>query len=206
MKMLEPIKERLLILWSQFLESSIYNSLREKFDELSSRTQKLVILGTSSLLALILLMIPYSYWSSSWDHMINFESNRSLIREFLKAVRMKQENPAFPPAVPGQVMQTRVDESLKEMSLNTDQINKVSPLDSKAAAGLIPAGVRFEGLEVELKKLNVLQIIDIGQRLQTLDPSLKMIGLSIQRTANETHYYDVNFKIISMGVAGGMGS
>ena len=198
-KVLEQLKERLQLIWSQFLESSAYNSFREKFDALSSRAQKLIIAGVSALIVLILLMIPYSYWSSSWDHMTSFETNRGLIREFLKAVRMKQENPAFPPSMPSQVLQGRVDEALKDMSLNSEQIGAISPLENKGNA-LVPPGVRAEGLDIELKKLNVLQIIDIGHRLQTLDPSLRMIGMSVQRSNNESHYYDVTFKIISLGV------
>lgn len=204
-KALEQLKERLAILWSQFLESSVYNSLREQFDALSIKAQRLIITGVTGILTLILLMIPYSYWSASWDHMTNFETNRGLIREFLKAVRFKQENPAFPPQIPGQALQSRIDEALKDMSLTPEQIGAMNQLDNKSS-NLIPAGVKVEGIDVELKKLNVLQLIDIGHRLQTLDPSLKMIGLSVQRSPQQSHYYDVSFKIISLGVTGGVGS
>lgn len=197
-KALEQIKERILLAWSQFLESSLYNSFREQFDALSRRTQQLVVAGFSLVVTLILIMIPYSYWSTSSDHMTNFETNRSLIRELLKAVRFKQENPSFPPQVPSQVLQTRVDDALKEMNLNADQIGSIAAMSGRSP--LVPAGVKMDGLDVELKKLNILQVIDIGHRLQTLDPSLKMIGLNVQRSPAQSHYYDVSFKIISMGV------
>lgn len=197
-KVFEQIKERLLLVWAQFLESSLYNSFREQFDTLSSKTQRLLIAGVSFVLILILLMIPYSNWSTSWDHMTNFESNRNLIRELLKAVRFKQENPAFPPQMEGQMMQSRIDEALKEMNLSPEQIGSVTQISGRSP--LVPAGVRMDGVDVELKKLNILQLIDIGQRLQTLDPSLKMLGLNVQRSPAQSHYYDVSFKIISMGV------
>ena len=197
-KALEQIKERLQQMWSQFLESSLYNSFREQFDALPARTQKLVVAGVSALVVLILVMIPFSYWSTSSEHMTNFEANRSLIRELLKAVRFKQENPSFPPQVSSQQLQGRVDEALKGLNLNADQIGQIAPMSGRSP--LIPAGVRMDGLDIELKKLNILQVLDIGHRLQTLDPSLKMIGLSVQRSPSQSHYYDVNFKIISMGV------
>ena len=197
-RIIEQIKERLQQIWSQFLESSLYNSFREQFDALSSKTQKLIIATVTFVLLLILVMIPYSYWSTSWEHMHNFETNRGLIREFLKAVRFKQENPAFPPQMPSQMLQTRVDEAIKEMNLNPEQVGTIAPMSGRSP--LVPPGVRMEGLDVELKKLNILQVIDIGHRLQTLDPSLKMIGLSVQRSPAQSHYYDVSFKIISMGV------
>ena len=197
-KALEQIKERLMLMWSQFLESSLYNSFREQFDALSVQTQKIIIAGVSFVVVLILVMIPFSYWSTSSDHMTNFEANRNLIRELLKAVRFKQENPSFPPQIASQILQTRIDDTLKEMNLNADQIGSISPISGRSP--LVPAGVRMDGLDVELKKLNILQVLDIGHRLQTLDPSLKMLGLSVQRSPAQSHYYDVSFKIISMGV------
>ena len=197
-KVLEQIKERLAQVWSQFLESSLYNSLREQFDALPIKTQRLIILGTSILVVLTLLTIPYGYWSSSWDHMTNFETHRGLMRNFLKAVRFKQENPAFPLQMPAQALQSRVDEVLREMNLTPEQIGPISPVSNRST--IVPPGVRSEGLDVELKKLNILQVLDIGHRLQTLDASLKMLGLSVQRSPQQSHYYDVSFRIVSLGV------
>ena len=56
----EQLKDQFKELWDRIQESSLYIELKEKFELLPSRIQKVIVVGASLVLALFLFSFPYS--------------------------------------------------------------------------------------------------------------------------------------------------
>ena len=113
----DRIRDRLVEFWGRIEETSLYMSLREKFEALSSRTQKAIIVSGILLLGLFLLSFPYSYISESQDNMTGFEENRELVRGLLKASKTLKEISPLPPEASPEILSNMVTRSLDEFHL-----------------------------------------------------------------------------------------
>lgn len=194
----DNLKNQLSQTWSHIEESAIYNQLRDRFENLSPRRQKLTLMGTGALIALLILMVPFSYFTDSSQSISDFENKRSLIREMLKASREASEAPDLPPAPPADMMRGTIEGQFKAANLLPEQMKGIQVM--AADTGLIPKNLLAEGLKVNLAKLNLRQIIDISYNLQSLSPSVKMNEINITANAEDARYFDVEFHLASLAV------
>ncbi|NJL26293.1 MAG: hypothetical protein HC902_14850 [Calothrix sp. SM1_5_4] len=56
------------------------------------------------------------------------------------------------------------------------------------------------GIAVQVKQLNLRQIVEIGASFQNLGPGTKLLGMDIVQTAGQSHYYDVILKVVNFGL------
>jgi hypothetical protein len=83
------------------------------------------------------------------------------------------------------------------MSLTPEQMTDVIELDSRSlGTALVDKSIKQSGVGVNLKKLNLRQVVDLGYTLQDLYPSVKMSGLEITASTQDPHYFDVLYKLI----------
>lgn len=190
------LSEELSGLWSRFRESSAYNSLRERFEQLPLRIQKLIIASGVAFAILLALMIPYGFVESSSGQIASFEETKLLIRELLGASRNQDREPLTQGLI-GEFLVSRIDIALKTAGLIPEQITPATELPASAAPNLAPPGVKQFAAQVALKKLNLKQVVDIGYNLQTLNPSVKVIGVEVKESPGVKAYYDVNYKLLS---------
>lgn len=198
---LDDLKDRYTEVVSQLKESleesSLYNTLRERFEVLSSTAQKSIIIGSSALLVLILLSIPLSFLSTSGDYTSEFDENRQLIRELLRT-RSAGSGPPLPRGLNSSELESRVNGLIKQGSLLDNQIAGLEVLPSSdPSLQLAPKTITQFGLKIMLNQLNLKQVIDFGYQFQTLDPSVKLIGMEMKASKKDNHYYDTTFKIVS---------
>lgn len=143
------------------------------------------------------MSIPYSFVSSSSNFVAEFEEHRDLIRSLLRT-RNLSGGPPLPRGMTAEDMKMRVESSLDQAGLLDTQLGSIEILsDGDPNSKLAPANVTQQGVKVELKKLNLRQILDLGYRLQNLDGSVKMTGLEIKAAADDPHYFNTIFKLIS---------
>lgn len=196
--LLEKLRDQARELWGRVQETSLYMTLREKYESLSIRTQKAILfIGLIGTL-LFLLSFPYSYISSSQNSLSSFEENRSLIRGLLKASTTLREPSPLPPEIPADELGTLITRALEEFNLVPEQMGGVQPINEKVT-NLVPEQVKQTGVSLTLKKLNVKQIVEISHRLQTLNPGTKVIDMDVRENAT-SHYFDVTYKIASFSV------
>ncbi|MCB0412639.1 MAG: hypothetical protein KDD22_08945, partial [Bdellovibrionales bacterium] len=194
------LKESLSNLRTQIEENSTFNTLRERYQTLPASGQKGIQAGAIVLILLVLFMIPYSYFSSSWTYVEDFESNRQMIRELLAASRNSRLPPPLPPAQTSLQLESRVRGVLDGMRLIPEQIAAITPLGDRPAGGLVPPAISQSGVSVDLRNLNLTQIVDIGQRLQNLDAGTKMMGLEIKASTDKENYFNVLFKVVNFSI------
>jgi hypothetical protein len=94
-----------------------------------------------------------------------------------------------------------IQDRLREARLLSEQIAAVKNIDaSSLGPSLAPDNIIQEALEVNLKKLNLRQVVEIGHSLQGVHESIKLAGLDVVATAEDDHYFDVNMRLIKFAL------
>jgi type II secretory pathway component PulM len=194
----DNLKSQLSQIGSRLQESSSYNQLKDRFENLAPRQQKLVAIGAGVFLAFVLISIPYSYFSTSSEYITTFEEKRALIRELLKVTRESSEVPDIQSPPPAEMLRATVDQQLKSANLLPEQVKGISVV--AADTSLIPRSLLDSALQVNLAKLNLRQIIDIGYGIQRISQSVKMNDLRITANAEDPKYFDAEFKVVTLAV------
>jgi hypothetical protein len=200
----EALREQLKDEWGELLakiqENPTFNNLREKFEEQSIRTQRLIVIGAALVAALFVLSFPYGYISQSQDNLAQFEENRDLIQGLLHASRNAKEPSPLPTPMPSEVLKSRVQDVLKQNQLLPEQIGEIQELPENPAKGLAPAVVQQSGLAVQVKKLNVNQVIALSHAFQTMGPGTKLLGLDVVQSEGQSHYYDMIARVVNFSL------
>lgn len=194
----DNLKSQLGQTWSRIEDSSFYNQMKDRFENLTPTNQKLTLMGAGALLALLVISIPYSYYSTSAEYVTTYEEKRSLIRELLKVTRESSEVPDLPPAPSADILRSSIENHLRAANLLPEQMKGIDMI--AAETNLIPKGLLESGLKVSLAKLNLRQIIDIGYSIQSVSPSAKVSSMNITANAEDPKYFDVDFKLVTLAV------
>jgi hypothetical protein len=192
----DNLKSQLSQTWGRIEESSFYNQMKDRFENLSPTRQKLVLMGAGALAALFVISIPYSYFSTSTDYVSEFEEKRNLIRELLKVSRESSEIPDIPVAPNGDALRGTIESQLHAANLLPEQMKGVEVVTAETS--LVPKSLLETGLKVTLAKLNLRQIVDIGYNIQNISPSVKMNDVNIFANSEDPKYFDVEFKLVTL--------
>ncbi len=202
MSALEDFKERFAsearVTWERIQESSTFNQLRDRYDNMSPPMQKLSLIGAAAAVAFFVLSFPYSYMSQSSEYVSEFEGKRMTIRELLKVTRESSDVPQIPQAPPMESIRQIVDGQIKSANLLPEQVKGTQNVPNNSK--MIPAGLTEGMLEVSLAKLNLHQILDMGHRFQSISPSLKLKDLIMTANREDTRYFDAVYKLVALAV------
>lgn len=193
---ISQIKDRLKSLWAQFEESSTYQQLMDKYEDISPRSQKMVQIGSVVGFIFILLIVPLSNIFSSSDHVTEFEDKRNLTRELLRTFRDANQAPNIPQAPDLSSLQTRIQSELQTLRLIPEQIKSVQETQSNSQ--LVPDEFSTGAIEVNLQNLNTRQIVDVSYQLANLHPSVKLADLTMESSTEKPGYFNYFAKIISL--------
>ena len=198
----DQIVERLSGVWTEIQESQAYGQLKERYDSLPRAAQKSMLTAAAAIFALLLLMFPWSYISSSNESVDAFESRKAMIKELFRVNRQADSLRGMPQPISAPELQGRVQSKLPALGIAGEQIGNVGIFDNAIGkpSSSIPKGVLQQGVSVALKNLNLRQIVDVGYELNALDPSTKMTGVEIAATAANAHYFDVVYKLVSFAM------
>jgi hypothetical protein len=194
-------------------ESDLYIRLVEKFQDRSPRSQKMILAGGSAIGVLVMLLIPWLFFSSSMDQMDTMEANKSLMRELFRVSRVASTLPPLPPTVTQADLRNFIQSELNMINPPVkDQIGPMTDFDDTGKTAGTPFSKELEqrGVAVTLNKLNLQQVVDIGGRLQRIRPTTKMLGIEVKATDKDPHYFDVTYRIAAISLppetaAGGPG-
>lgn len=201
-EILDQIKDTLTARWEQFQESDTYITLSERYDNLSPTGQRAVIFSSFAMAFLIVFSIPYGWFSNSSSSVAEFEDTKNTISDLLE---VSQEIKNIPPqglGLSSSDLKTRTDKILAEKGLGKDQITSVNETQFTNPQGshLIPPQIDATGIEANLKKLTLKQVVDIGYEFEHISPLVKILNLEMKATPEDHHYYDVQFRVSSFSV------
>lgn len=198
----DDLKDQLLSLYHRLMErvqdSAMYNQLKDRFDALTPQAQKTTVLGGAVVIYLMLLLIPYSWYSETSDAVTAFEERRNVIRELLKVSREIAEIPDIPVPPPTESLKVDAQARAREANLIDEQVKSVEVTPDGSA--LISNDKSAGSVTVQLSKLNLRQLVDVGSKLSRLNPSVKLTALEVQATKENPHYFDVSYKMVALAV------
>jgi len=194
---LDDLKDRIATdaraTWDRIQESATFNQLRDRYENMTPSMQKLTLYGGIGVVALIILSIPYSYYSASTTSVADFEGKRMTIRELLKVSRESSEVPNIPQAPSMDILRSNIEMAYKNANLLPEQMKGTEMGASNSA--LIPANLLEGILSVRLAKLNLRQIVDLGYKFQSINPSVKMKDMVVTANREDSRYFDVVYKV-----------
>jgi hypothetical protein len=194
----EQLKERSLQIWAQIQESSLYSNLREKYEALSPSMQRLVNIGSIALVVLYLIYLPYGYISSSQTNLETYELNRDITHQLLEIKSLSAQIDQIAAGISSDQIRQRIEPMLEAKGVPPEQrgefteISEQSPERSTLANKLLVQ----QGLMVQLKKLNLTQVTDLTMMFSDIRIA-KLVGIQIQASADNDHYYDVVYKLVN---------
>ncbi|PIT98988.1 MAG: hypothetical protein COT74_12140 [Bdellovibrionales bacterium CG10_big_fil_rev_8_21_14_0_10_45_34] len=188
-------KDQLQNAWSAFETSTVYLQIREKYDDLNPAAQKGVLGFLSVAIISVLIWIPYTFWASSEEQLSYFIENKELIREVLRVQKQLAASSDVPIAIDSGMLRTQVESQLQTVGLLPEQIQAVNIADFTEGIKIYATGVVAEGIRASVINLNVTQIVEIGYKLQQIDPSAKMIGMKVRASPERSHYYNVEYEL-----------
>jgi hypothetical protein len=194
----DRLSSELKTTWDRIQESSLYNKLKDRYENLSPSMQKVTMIAAVVLVVALIFSFPLSYYSQSSTYVSEFEEKRDVIRELLKISREASDVPDLAQPPPVEQLKSMAESQARAANLLPEQIAsiEVGSSDSK----LIPANLSAGSLSVSLNKLNLRQVVDLGYQLQSMNASVKMQDLLITANREDVHYFDVVYKLIALAV------
>ena len=195
----DRLKGDLLKTKERLEENSTYNALRDRFQSQTPIVQRMIVIGVSGVLALIILSLPYGHLDTSHENVSEFESKRSLIRDLLHVQKEINETPEIPQPPPIDSIKTRIEADLQAAQLLPPQMKGVNVLPAVNTKTI--KAVQNEGIvEVTLGQLNLRQVKDLGYDFQAISPSVKLKDLVVTASAGPAGYFDVIYRLLVLKV------
>lgn len=196
----EDLKDKIIEKWQEFIgqiqESSVYNNLREQYDNLAPEKQRLITFGGSALIALFFFSIPLSYLSSSSDSIGQFDEIRQTIRELFRVRSLPDLGNPLPNGFDFSQTQGSIRSLLQTSQVLPEQVLDISE-DPSFKTPLAKPPILQSSVAVKLKNINASQMIDIGKKLQTMGNSSKLMAIDIQAQREKGLYFDVVYKLVN---------
>lgn len=198
-ELLERVHSAFAPLLDKIQETPTYNQLKDRFDGLSLGGQRAVVGGAIALGFLLVLSIPYGWYSDSEVAVEEFNLKRETLRDLFKTTKELNEAPNIP--VPPAVESLRMDieTRLHEYDVLPEQILNISAR-SGSSSRLIPSQRATGSVIAELKKLNLDQIVQIGTSLSRFGTAVKLTGVRVNANAEEAGYFDVTYTLATLAV------
>lgn len=194
----EQLAQQLKHTWESIQENSTFLRAKDQFDNLSPSLQKIILTLAFVLITGTIFYVPYSIYDQSILNTQEFEKQRGLIRELLKAHREASEAPQIPLPPSLSEIESQVRQILSNSALKPEQIKSVQV--SSASSSLIPGHLSSGGLSINLSLINLEQLITLGFQIENINQSVKMTGLDIQPTPSDKRYFDVNINLVALAV------
>ncbi|HWU43029.1 MAG TPA: hypothetical protein VN132_06305 [Bdellovibrio sp.] len=199
---LDDLKDQLTsegrAVWERIQDSAAFNQLRDRYENMSPSMQKMSVIGAALIIVLLILSVPYSNFTQSNEFVTDFEDKRTTIRQLLKVSRESADIPNIPQAPAMEMIRSTIENHVKMANLLPEQVKgtNVNTVESK----LIPVNLVQGALDVSLAKLNLRQVMDMGYRFQTINPSVKLKDMIVTANLQDNRYFDVIYKLVALAV------
>lgn len=195
----EQIQSALQPVLDKVQETPTYNQLKDRFDGLSLTGQRGVVAAAIIFSFLIVLSIPYGWYSDSETTVEEFNLRRETLRDLFRTSKELSDTPSIPVAPSAEALRMDLENRLRELDVLPEQIINVSANESSSSR-LIPHQRSSGGLTAQLKKLNLDQIVHIGTALSQMGVAVKLTGLRIEANAEEAGYFDATYTVATLDV------
>ena len=199
----ESIKEqavdRFFELKGKVEDSELYIGLKERYDNLSPNAQIGVKVAASFMALFMLYSFPAGYLTSANEKMEMFEENRQLTRDLIRAGRIARTIQLPPMAPSMESLTAQVNSAIDKENVLSEQKGGVTPKQDVVQKSIVPATINQTGLKANIKKLNLRQLVNIGESLQKIQGS-KLINMAVLADNKDPHYFNVDFEVAAFSL------
>jgi hypothetical protein len=194
---IENLKDQLKNTWGTVKESESYSSIKEKYDDLTPAAQKGLQVAGVLLFCFFLFSMISGLFSDSTMFIDDFENRKATIRELLKLKRDITSVPPVPTPPPAESLKAQIESKLSESGVGKDQITQIATGPATDdGSNMVPKSVRQESVVVDLATLNLRQVVSIGRTMQSLHPFVKLMGVEVNATPKDNHYFNAKYTIV----------
>ena len=179
-------------------DSEIYQKLAERYQGLTPQGQRIATFAVIGILIFIVLFQPMTTYFTSQDKITTFEIQRDLIKDLFKTYREANKDAGVSSPPPADMLMSQINGQLQSNQLLPEQIQSVTIASSEGK--LIPDKFIRDVIHVQLAKLNLRQIVDIGTVLNRLSEAVKMKDLNISARSDMNGYFDVTYKLYALNI------
>ena len=181
------------MVYDKIKDSAIYNTLLEKYDNLDLPVQKGIKYSAIALGVLLVFSFPLSILKNSLDATKEFKEQKQLIFDLIKS-----ESSQFT------VQGLSTSEFDQKVSYITERLNlssdyKVQTSSYYFSKKLLPKNLKtlnYTGKQIKISGINIEEVIDIGQLLSNIDPSVKLVHLKITEIKGQGNYFSATYSIL----------
>ncbi len=200
---IESLKENLIKKFNTYKswleDSEIYSRLGEFYHNLSPNIQKLVFYGFLFFVIYGIYSLPASYVSASREKLTFFEENRKLTRDMIRASHIAKTTPSPPSAPSTGQLRSDVENKIRVQQVITEQKKEISPLTRVSEPSLLPKKVKQIGLKINIDKLTLKQVVQLGESLDSIESS-RLMNTTVQADKEDPHYFNVEYEVAGFSV------
>ena len=191
------LKEELSNLYKNiylYLEnSSWFHYIKEKYEHLQP-THKKAVNGAIGFIVLSgLLYYPASHLYTSVKNMKDFTDKKQLIQELISLSAVRRASPYTQNNISGNLKDFIFQRS-ETVGLPKDQITTIDQAKSQNLREL-KMPTHTESVRVELKNLNLKELIQYGHQLETLNENLKVVSMDITESVQKENYFNAAYTL-----------
>jgi len=195
----EQIVDRFFEIKGKIEDSELYIGLKERYDNLSPNAQIGVKIAASFLSLLVLYSFPAGYLTSANEKIEIFEENRQLTRDLIRAGRIARTIQLPPMAPTIENLTSQINSAIDKENVLPEQKGGVTPKLDIVQKSIVPATIKQTGVKANLKKLNLRQLVNLGESLHQIQGS-KLINIAILADSKDPHYFNVDYEVAAFSL------
>lgn len=179
--------------YDKIKDSSLYNILLEKYENLELRVQRGIKYSASTLGALLVISIPLSLLKNSLDATNEFKEKKQLIFDLIKS----ESSQFVVQGMSSSEFDRQISNIIDRLALSADHKAQIFPY--YFSKKLLPKRLKtlgYSGKQLKISGLNIEEVIDIGQLLINIDPSVRLVHLKVIEMKDKENYFSATYSLL----------
>ena len=181
------------LVYDKIKDSTIYNTLLEKYDHLDLNVQKGIKYSVSVLGLLLTASLPLSILKNSLNATNEFKAKKQLIFDLIKSESSQFVIQGLDPSE----FDRKISQIIDRQSSSAEQKTQVSSY--YFSKKLLPKNLRtlnYSGKQIKISGVNIEEVMDIGQQLSLINPSVKVVHLKITELKDRRNYFTAVYSVL----------
>ena len=181
------------LVYDKIKDSTVYNTLLEKYDHLDMNVQKGIKYSASTLGLLLVASLPLSVLKNSLSATNEFKAKKQLIFNLIKSESSQFVMQGLNPSE----FDRKISQIIDRQSSSATQKTQVSSY--YFSKKLLPKNLRtlnYSGKQIKISGINIEEVMDIGQQLSRINPSVKVVHLKITELKDRRNYFSAVYSVL----------
>lgn len=194
---LEQGKEYFENLSARVQESSLYNSIYERFTSFSPTFQKFILVALFGLFIFIILAKPIANYKTSVENLQEFEVRKKLTQQIIDFNKEKSNLAPAPKQISLSELSQKV--STNSQSYSIKLLPEQTNVRSSSGQKIIPQANQSDYV-VNITKANIEQVTSLAYSINRDNKSLLISSIDFKANAEDPRYFDSQINVTNLYV------